>query len=314
MLRFFQAGALAAAMLSVNACASKPARSAPPTVTPPVITPVELVPPPVPVVSSWTVPGTLPSTRYVSEVAATLERDSAGRVLVEHVETRGVITLSGRRDTLGGMRATGVVDSFTVRGLDSVLAPANQTDGRTGKAIPVLVATPLSVSFDATLDQRNLRVATRPPLANECDRPETGATNLVRDVIARVPKTLTVGTAWRDSTISFLCRLNVPITSRTRSDYVVERAEQVNERTELIVKRISDTRLDGSLQSTWRTVTLTATGRTTQSLRIDATKGVLLSVDGDGLLTIKLTDSSRRDGSGTQEIRQKTKGRTIVRP
>lgn len=270
-----------------------------------------------PTVATYTVPTTAASVRYLTEVSATLERDSANRVLQERVATRGVITLSAQRDSLGNVRASGTVDSFTVRGLENVLTPAPPTDARTGKPLPIVPAAPsvpLSVQFDAVLDQRMLRITTRPPLANECDRPETGATNLVREVIVRVPRTLSVGLAWRDSAVSVQCRLNVPITLRTKAEYVVERAEQHANRTELVVRRTVDTQFDGETRSTWRNVSLSGAGKVTQVLRIDAGTGVVRSIDGDGQLTVRLSDSSRRDASGMQVLRQKTTSRTIVRP
>ena len=258
-------------------------------------------------------PAVVPSAKYLSEVSATLERDSAGRVLTEHVDTRGLITLQGRRDTLGAFRGSGVVDSFTVRGLENALAP-NQSEAKARVPVPVLIDAPLTVSFDAAFDTRNLRVATKPALANECDRPETGATNLVRDLLVRLPSHLTVGQMWQDSTVSFVCRLGVPITSRAKSSYTVERADRVQNGIELIVRRITDTQLSGELKNTWRTMTVSATGHTTHNIRVDGTTGVVRAVENDGLLTIKLNDTSRRDGSGTQDIRQITKGRITLRP
>lgn len=257
-------------------------------------------------------PAVVPSSKYLSEVSATLERDSAGRVLTEHVETRGIITLQGRRDSLGAFRGTGVVDSFTVRGLENTLANS-QGESPRSTAVPVLADPPLTVSFDAAFDARNLRVATRPALANECDRRETGATNIVRDVLVRLPRNLTVGQSWQDSSVSFICRLGVPITARTKSSYTIDRADKVQGGIELVVRRLADTQLAGELKSTWRTMTVAASGRTTHSIRVDATSGVVRTVESDGLLTIKLNDTSRRDGSGNQEIRQKTKSRITLR-
>ena len=295
-----------------SACASAPSARAPAPVAPTVVAPVVVAPPPT--VATWTINASPPGTRYLTEVNATLERDSAGRVLQERVQSRGVITLQTRRDSLGGMRSSGVVDSFTVRGLEAVLATAVQAESRASRPVPVVAIAPLSVQFDATLDARTLRVTTRPPLANECDRAESGATTLVREVMVRVPKVLFVGLQWSDSTVGFMCRLNVPITTRARSVYSVERSEQLSDHVELVLKRVVDTQLDGNLQSAWRTVTLSGIGHSTQSVRVDAATGVVRSIEGDGLLTIKLNDTGRRDGGGAQELRQKTTSRTIVRP
>lgn len=266
-----------------------------------------------PVIERWAIPAVMPSTKYLSEVSAALERDSAGRVLTEHVDTRGLITLQGRRDTLGAFRGFGLVDSFTISGLEKALAP-NQVESKPRTSVPVFSDPPMTVSFDAAFDARNLRISTKPALANECDRPETGATNMVRDLLVRLPARLIVGQAWQDSSVSFVCRLGVPITSRTRSIYSVERADKVQGGIELIVRRIAETQLNGESKSTWRTVTVSATGRSTHNIRVDGTTGAVRAVESDGLLTIKLHDTSRRDGSGAQEIRQITKGRITLRP
>ena len=252
-------------------------------------------------------PTVIPSAKYMNEMTATLERDSAGRVLTEHVMTRGLITLQGRRDSLGAIRGSGVVDSFTIRGLESAAAVRpGETPATT--TVPVLTPPVLNVMFDAVLDSRILRVAARPSLPNECDRPETGATSLVRDLIVRLPRTLAVGATWRDSTVSFLCRLGVPITTRSNSVFIIEGTDKVQGRVELLLRKTSDVQLAGELRNTWRVMTVAASGRTTQVIRIDATSGLVRSLDSDGQLTVRLNDTSRRDGSGAQEVRQTTKG------
>ena len=283
----------------------------PPTPTPEVVVPE--------VVSNWTMPAAVAMTRYVTEVSATLERDSAGRPLQEHVETRALISLQGKRDSTGALRANGLVDSFTVRGLERALSPSNQGERNQGDranstTVALIPAVPVGVSFDAVIGEHTIRVTTRPPLANECDKPETGATNIVRELLIRLPKTVSVGARWRDSTLSFQCRLGVPITSRTRAEYIVDRAEKVHDRTDLIVRKTTDTQLDGNTRSTWRTVTITGTGRATQLIRIDAATGIVQSIDGDGALTVRISDTSRRDGSGMQEVRQTTHSRTALHP
>lgn len=299
------------ALLVAAACGGKAPPKVEPTVpTPAPVTPIVLEPP---VEASWSIPANMSSTRYVSEVQATLQRDSAGRVLEERVETRGLISLQGRRDTLGAFRGTGVIDSFTVRGLERALAP-NAGEPSNSRPVPALPDAPISVQFEVNLDARIFRVSTRPPLANECDRPETGATNLVRDVVVRLPKTLSVGKVWQDSIVGFVCRLGVPITTRTKSNYLVAGMERVQDRVELMVRKTSDVTMTGEIKNTWRTMSLNAVGRSTQMARVDALSGTVRSVEGDGLLTIKLSDTSRRDGSGTQEVRQLTKVRITGRP
>ena len=302
-------GAVVACVLLSAACGKK----APPAVEPKPPTPVTVVPVTVaPATSVWTIPAALPATRYTSEVTATLQRDSAGRTLEERVETRGIIALQGQRDSLGAFRGTGVIDSFTVRGLEGVLTPgAGETS--TSRPVPVLPEVLSNVSFNINLDARSIRISTRPPLANECDRAESGAINMARDLVLRLPRTLSVGRTWQDSTVGFVCRLGIPIVTRTKSTFVIERAENVQGRTELVVRKNTDVTMSGELKSTWRTMSVNATGRGTQTSRVDAQTGVIRGVEGDATLTVKLTDSSRRDGSGAQEIRQTTRTRIALR-
>ncbi|MGV3709401.1 MAG: hypothetical protein ACO1Q7_11215 [Gemmatimonas sp.] len=300
-------------IVALAACGGSVKPTPAPEALPPA--PVAVAPTPVtePVIERWTMPAAVPVARYQSDISAALERDSAGRTIAEKVETHAVISLSGRRDTLGAFRGTGTVDSFVVRGLEGALAP-NRGESPSSVPVPVLQPKPLTVQFEAAFDSRNLRVSTRPALANECDRPETGATALVRDLLVRLPKTVSVGQTWTDSSVSFVCRLGVPITSRSKSVYTLERADKVQGGIELAIRRVSDVVLAGELRSTWRTVLVNATGKTTHNIRVDGTSGIVRSIESDGLLTIKLSDSSRRDGSANQEIRQATKGRVVLRP
>jgi hypothetical protein len=299
-------------IVALAACGGSVKPTPAPAAPPPAPVPVAPTPVAEPVIERWTMPAVVPSARYQSDVSAALERDSAGRAIAERVETHALITLNGRRDSLGAFRGTGTVDSFVVRGLEGALAP-NRGEAPNSTPVPVLQEKPLTVQFEAAFDARNLRVATRPPLANECDRPETGATALVRDLLVRLPKSLTVGQTWSDSSVSFVCRLGVPITSRSKSVYTLERADKVQGGIELVIKRVSDVILAGELKSTWRTVLVNATGKTTHNIRVDGTSGIVRSIESDGLLTIKLSDSSRRDGSANQEIRQATKGRVVLK-
>lgn len=319
--RAIASAVMLAALTAVGMSACGPSLQPAPTPAPvPAATRPEPVVPAVVerVVSTWRLPATLPSTRYLTEISAQLERDSAGRVVAQRAETRALVTLQGRRDSLGAFRGSGYVDSFSVRGLEQVLT-ANRGDA-ISTPVPILpqgampAGTPTTprVQFDVTLDPRMLHVAVRPVLANECDRVESAAANMVRDIVVRLPRTIEVGATWSDSTVAFLCRLGVPITSRSKSNYVVERADKVQDRTELVVRRTSTTELAGELRTSWRVLTLAAIGGSTELIRVDALSGIVREAQSDGQLTIKLNDTSRLDGTGAQELRQTTKGRVTL--
>ena len=84
-------------VLSMSACGPALQRAPTPAPAPAAPRPEPVVPVVVaPAVSKWTLSATLPSTRYLTEISAQLERDSAGRAVAQHVETRALENLRRR--------------------------------------------------------------------------------------------------------------------------------------------------------------------------------------------------------------------------
>jgi len=283
---------------AITACSRTPApipvaSAAPIPVAPPVVVamPARIV-----------VAGSVAERRYDVRATARIERDSAGQKEVQRVESSGIVTWSLERASDGAVKASGRVDSFAVH-IEGAGAPA-ATVVAGSSASGVVPHSVTSVAFDAVLDAMSVRVVTRPPLANECDRPESAATALVRDLLVRVPTSVSAGDRWRDSSVSLVCRVGIPITVRSQHEYVLERVEGGPPNTTLHIQRTTSTRLDGKLGSAWRALELTGSGRATESARVDVTTGALLQLDGQGTLTLQLTDRSRPTAPRTQRITQ----------
>ncbi len=270
-------------------------------------TPRPETPPPVVIAAPRVAIAAAVATRqYDVRVSARVQRDSAGRKDEQRVESRGLVSMSLQRTADGALRSSGRVDSFAVRvEVAGVSAP-----GASSAAAPA----PLGpVSFDAVLDGLRLLVATRPPLANECDRPEAGATALVRDLVVRIPATLSEGDRWRDSTVSIVCRVGIPITVRTQSEYEARRIEQGASGATVTVRRQTSTRMEGKLASAWRALELTGSGTGSDEVRVDATSGALLQLEGEGTLTLQLTDRSRGTPRMQRVVQQLTVRATNLR-
>lgn len=278
-----------------------------PVVTPPapVVAPPPEAPPVVLAPTRTVVASSVRDARYEVRTIARVSRDSAGRSTEQRIESRALVTTSLQRAANGDFRGSGRIDSFTVRGP----ALAFDTTAKTQTSQPVSLD---RMVFDAVLDAQSLRVVARPLLANECDRPETGAMSLAREVLVRVPTSVLAGDKWTDSSITLVCRSGVPIAVRVRSDYVIER---IDTRTNvLLLRRSMVTRLDGKLTSTWRTLDVTGTGSGTQQIIVDMTRGTVQRIDGNSTVTMQVTERNRTNAPRTHRVVQHVELRVESRP
>lgn len=267
---------------------------APRTIPPVVLTPA---PPPIEIAPALTlIAAEVRDARYDVRSIARVTSDSAGRPIEQRIETSGVVTVALQRSTGGAFRGSGRVDSFAVQMME---AEALRID---------------SVFFDAILDATSLRVVTRPSLVNECDRAETSATALAREILLRVPRAVQVGARWVDSTIAFVCRSGVPIAVRTVNDYVVERIDSREKNAMVHVRRAFIVRMDGKLASPWRPLEVSGVGSGAQQIVIDAVRGAVQSLNGASTITLQLTDRSRASSARTQRVVQQVELKIERRP
>ena len=293
--------------IAVTLLALTGADCARPMVAPPapVVEPPTVVAPAVVVPTRTAITGAVRDARYDVQTIARVSRDSAGRNTEQRIESRALVTVSFQRTATGDLRGSGRIDSFTVRGPALAFDAVNKTATTTPVGLERML-------FDAVLDTQSLRVVARPLLANECDRPETGAMALAREVLLRIPSSVLAGDRWTDSTISIVCRTGVPIAVRLRSDYTVERIDEGAHT--VLLRRAMAIRMDGKLVSTWRSLDVTGTGTGTQRVTVDATRGTVLTIDGSSTVTLQVSDRNRSNAPRTQRVVQQVELRVASRP
>lgn len=293
--------------------------------TPMIPTPTPLPVPTTPVSATAVAPArlvlatSLPSTSYRVAMRVTLDRDSAGRVDRETLESSALLDIALQRDARGSLRGTARVDSFVVhagRGTDSPLAitvpllPSGA--GRGAGATPAAGAPTdgdirvASVQVDARLDSLVLIAAVRPSLPNECDRPEAAAAAVARELLVRVPLQVAVGDRWRDSVASITCRGGVVMTLRQVIESSAERLDD-GDRT-LVVRRSIASTLNGTNKLPWRQTDVNGTGRGTQTVKLDVASGIVREIEGESTMTIRVTQGTMRDAK-TQTVTQRTETR-----
>jgi hypothetical protein len=212
---------------------------------------------------------------------------------------------SARVGTALDLRSTGRVDGFVITSTDRITGSRSSAlPGVT--EVPSRPKAPLTVPFDAILNGLTARVAPRPALANECDQPEMSALSLVRELLVRLPPELEVGQTWSDTTRTFMCRGGLPITvQHVASATVREIASGPSGAfSRVLIDRTIDTRMEGQLTTSWRSVGLTGKGTGTQRLVIDATEGTLVELTAESTTELRVHDSVRRD-QGQQTVVQR---------
>lgn len=250
--------------------------------------PAAAPPPPVPLPVSFTLPALVTDVRYRLENTTVLERDSAGQRDSQQLVSRAAATVRVHRSPTGAFEGTGRLTGYSVT---SALVSA-----------PIVVD---SLRFDVVLDSLALRVVMQPPLANECDRPETGALALVRDVLWRVPTTVSVGDRWRDSTVQLVCRSSLPLVVRTTSEYVVTDTVRQSAGVLLVITRTSQMRVEGKTTSPWRLIDVNGTGQGTHEARVAVISGAVREVRGTSTLTLQVTDRTTPSSVRSQVVTQR---------
>jgi hypothetical protein len=207
----------------------------------------------------------------------------------QRVESRGVVSWSFDRTAAGALKGSGQVDSFTVR---------TSFDNSKGTMLPSM---PALLLLDALMDSALVRVTTRPPLANECDRPEAGATALARELLVRIPNGILAGERWKDSTVTLVCRSGVPMTVYTT---VISTLEKLDDR-QVVVRRELATRLEGKGGSPFRSLELAGTATGSQRVEIGAAEGTVERLEGTSTLTMQATERTPGNAPRSQQIVQK---------
>jgi hypothetical protein len=239
-------------------------------------------------------PARIPSTTWrvqsVARVKVTGGGVTGAAAEEQRVESGGLVSWAAERQPWGALRAAGQVDSFTVR---------TSFDMQRGTMLP---AAPVRVLLEATLDSAFTHVAVRPPLANECDRPEAGALSLARDLLVRVPNGVASGERWKDSSVTLICRSGVPLTVYTTVNSTLETIDAER----LVVRREIASRLEGKGGSAFRALELAGTAQGSQRVEIAPQRGTVERLEGSGTLTLTAIERLPGSPARTQQIVQRT--------
>lgn len=239
-------------------------------------------------------PSRLASTTWQVQAVARVKVSGGGvsgaAAAEQRIESRGLVSWSASRQSTGALRAAGQVDSFVVR-----------TSFEAGRSA-TLPSVPALVLLEATVDSALIRVVTKPLLANECDRPEAGAAALARDLLVRVPDGVSVGSRWKDSTVTLICRSGVPMTVYSTVNSLLE--ELTGDR--LVIRREIAGRLEGKGGSAFRALELAGTSSGSQRVEIAAQRGTVERLEGSATLMLTAVERLPGNPPRTQQIIQRT--------
>lgn len=245
----------------------------------------------------------LPMARYEVRLRTTLRLDSLGTPVEEQMSSEGTITLQGRRGpsatspTLQALQASGRIEGYRLS------ASPRVRDARTSALPGASASLPptegvVSSAFEAVFDSVLARITPSPALANECDHPAAAAVGLARELLLRLPETLTEGERWQDSARVFSCRNGVPITLQLAHDTRVT-ALSADWR-QATLERTVQTRADGRLALGWRTVSVQGSGRARYTITLRVPDGVVERVEGAGEMRFDASDSARPSARDTR--------------
>lgn len=261
------------------------------------------------------------TVRYSVRSRSQLTQDSAGTPITEQVESTAFVQFALERTgnptaaSPLGLRSTGRVEAFVLTPTTRLVNARSSalTDVAQAPGYPTL---PLTVPFEALVDGTITRVAPTPALANECDRPETGATALARELLVRLPGAMAAGSTWADTTRVFVCRGGVPVTVQTIATNRVLALEASAEGadTRLRVTRDLTIRAEGEQATAWRTVGLIGRGQGRQDVVFSMPAGVLQEMRSESETVFDLRDTARPD-DGRQRVTQRVVyTASVVRP
>jgi hypothetical protein len=162
-------------------------------------------------------------------------------------------------------------------------------------------AMPALLLLDAVVDSGVARVTTRPPLVNECDRPEAAAAALARELLVRIPDGVRRGQQWKDSTVSLVCRSGVPLVIQTVTVSTLGRID--GER--LVVAREIRSTLRGTGGSAFRALELSGTGQGSQRVEISPSRGTVERLEGTSTLSLQATERLPGSPARVQVVTQR---------
>ncbi|MDF1505066.1 hypothetical protein PYV61_19100, partial [Roseisolibacter sp. H3M3-2] len=237
---------------------------------------------------AWTTEARQFRVRTEADVARAGER--------ERVETTGLVTVAVLPVQGGSPRGVSArVDSLLVRASERVAGRASP-----GPAAPATMRGTISARGAVRLESE----AAAAGCASPGGAAALTALGLAREVMPRVPATLTAGLRWRDTTSVAGCAGPLPVTVQTVVAYEVEGAERGAVR----VRRRTTSTLRGQGFAGGQAVRVAGTGSADAVLVLDAGRGALREGSGEGTSTVTLTM-----GTAVETFSQQTRVRVEPR-
>ncbi len=147
--------------------------------------------------------------------------------------------------------------------------------------------------------------ATRP-----CSASVSAPVALARDLLLLPPSRLAVGTTWSDSTVTTICRGEVPVTTRTMRRFTVLGSARVEGGEATAIERTSESTIDGSTQLRGRVVTVSGSGSGRTTFYASVERGAILGADGSYETDLTIESGSRRQ-QFTQLVVQRVRLRGV---
>jgi hypothetical protein len=215
-------------------------------------------------------PGT---RRYAVYTEATIElaSDTAAPQRVPIAATTHV-TLTLAPQTERALALSGSVDSFTVSRGAGIPEPEAPSEAR--------------ARFSATLSPIGQVSAFEGPTVEGCGSPIPSLLAQARELLVAVPASLAVGSRWRDTTVVGTCRGEIPVTTHTVREYVVEGPDSLAGVPAIRVRRTSTMTLGGSGTQGGQPVSVAGRGASTATLYLSPTVGALLGATGTSRVTL----------------------------
>jgi hypothetical protein len=234
----------------------------------------------------WVITGAERPRAQRVDLTAVLESRSDSSLRVDTIATRAWYDWSEHPDATP-RRVAGMVRAFAVRsGGDSLWR--------------VLDAPSLPVSFIAEVPWAGGAPELQLPKVGGCD-PQSAIVPGWRETWVAPPRELSVGTAWRDSSDSPLCRDGIVLRASVVRDFVVEGVTVGGGRMRVVVRRNSHAVVSGSGVQFGDSVHFL--GAATGVARLELLPDGAIIADGAGSSELRLTMRGRRR---TQELVQRS--------
>lgn len=241
--------------------------------------PDSLVPP-------WTFRGTERPRAQRVDISSVIESRFDTLLRVDTLATRAWYDWAEHPDA-ANHRVAGMVRAFAVRsGTDSLWR--------------VLDAPALPVSFVAEVPWEGSAPELQLPRADGCD-PQAAVVPGWRETWVSPPPTVSVGSTWRDSSVTPLCRDGIVLHSTAVRTFVVEGVVEREGKLRIVVRRSSRARVSGS--GVQFGDTLRFTGEASGGARLELLLQGAVIAAGEGSSELRLTMRGRRR---TQELVQRS--------